>query len=208
MKNSIIVLTILLSVGCVFGQVEVENLSQQPLSRDTSDYFPFVDDSSGYKLFYAIEVYEKRKKKSDNLLVYSREGSFAKFPWKRKITKGRWYFLSFPDTIIVKDINYRQDLIISLNGGNIQTIQFKNYDGSTVGAIAAMSAGRVLLGAGGASLGAIAGPKLSWSYPSSLIRPRIYAKVVTRRESDSDRKLRMKVEQKLIKEKDRKSKKE
>lgn len=175
--------------------------------RDTSSYFPYINDSSGYQLFYAVEVYKKRNKKDDYLLNYSREGSFIKFPWERKTKKGFWFFKNYTDSIIVKDIESDNDVVVSINN-DIRIIQFKNYDGSTVGKFAAAAAGAVLLGTVGMNLGAISGPEYDWSYPAAIYNPNKYAKIAIRRESDFDKKIREKVEAKLEKERQKAEKKE
>lgn len=167
--------------------------------RDTLSYFPYINDSAGYQLFYAVEIYKKRNKKDDYLLNYSREGSFIKFPWERTTKKGFWFFKNYTDSIIVKDIESDGDVIVSINN-DIRIIQFKNYDGSTAGKFAAAAAGAVLLGTVGMNLGAISGPEYDWSYPASIYNPNKYAKITIRRESDWDKKVREKVEAKQEKE--------
>ena len=186
---------IFLSIFIFFVSMCKAQESQIIHERDTSSYFPYINDSAGYQLYYAVEVYKKRNKKDDYLLNYSREGSFVKFPWERKTKKGFWFFKNYTDSIIVKDIESDNDVIVSINN-DIRIIQFKNYDGSTVGKFAGAAVGAVLLGTVGMNLGAISGSEYDWSYPASIYNPNKYVKITIRRESDWDKKVREKVEAK------------
>lgn len=189
MKNIYIVLiTLVLGVSNCFGQ---EN--KEILPRIDNDYFPYIEDSSGYQLYYAIEVYREGKK-NDRRMVHSREGSFIKFSWKRKLIKGRWFFHNYPDTIVIKEIQGSDDFKIALN--DIPSFQIKIYDGSTAGQVAVTAASLAVLGT---AAGGMVGPGNSWSHVVYLLNKKFYGLVHPCRESKYFRGVREKVESKMKK---------
>jgi hypothetical protein len=159
MKNIYIVLiTLFLGLSICFGQE-----SKEILPRLESGYFPYIEDSSGYQLYYALEVYREGKKKN-RVMMHSREGSYLKFSWKRNIIKGRWFFQNYPDTIVIKEIKGRDDLKIALN--DISSLQAKRYDGNTAGQAALTTASLLVVGT---AVGGLFGPGNNWSNTVFLI---------------------------------------
>ena len=187
MKNIyIVLLTLVLGVSICSAQK-----SKEVLSRYDSNYFPHIEDSSGYQLYYAIEVYRKGKKK-DRLIEHSREGSYVKFRWERTPIKGRWFFHNYPDTIVIKEIKGRDNLIIALN--DISKFQVKSYDERTdvqeniTGAsliVLSAVAGIVIISGGG------------WSEEVLLLKKKFNGFVHPRRETKYYKNLREKVESKM-----------
>jgi len=191
-----VLLSLVLGISTCFGQE-----SKEVLPRHDADYFPYIEDSSGYQLYYAIEAYRKGKK-SNRRMGHSREGSYIKFSWKRKPIKGRWFFLNYPDTIVIKEVKDRDDLKIALN--DIPSFQVKNYAGSTTGQVAITSASLVVLGT---AAGGFVGPGTSWSPSVLLYNKKISGLVQPCRETDYFKGLREKVESKMKKKQERKDKK-
>ena len=173
---------------------------KEVLIRDSSNFFPSVGDSSNYKKFYAIEIIRTGKA---GYRDYSREGSHIKFSWKRKPVKGKWYFLNYPDTIIVKGIKNRDNIILSVNA--IQSVQFKRYSGSTGGQAAVLIGSTLVLGT--PALGNLVGPGPNWSFSHLLFKSFISGEITLRRENKYDKKIREKVENELILEKEKEFKK-
>lgn len=172
----------------LLGLVIIMMFNGNIMAQFKNSFYTHVSDSAGYQSYYAIEILKKGKP----IKQHYREAMYVKFNLKTKTIKGRWYFKSNPDSIIIKQDNVVEDLPVSLNA--LTTITFKLTDNYTIVQVGAAVVVTAVLLTGGLATGALIGGSNNWGTTYPLFNEKCTARVVIKKETEKEKLLREKTE--------------